>query len=200
MTPKPRLLMGEPDCESIQANEADRIQFALKLELLKAEFFLNGVVGLLNFVGNNSNVTSSMRVGVSLLDAEITDDIPVIGGAIDAMISEAHGECAVIQTLLYEKANQKVLPYNMTVAEFTDHISKLRNMLSKSGTKDEGIIVPISPGAYNQVNTNIIPVNHTWTLPGILRILYGTGSQHIPAGFFPRGGGGNIAKCCLKKA
>ena len=33
------------------------------------------------------------------------------------MISEAHGECAVIQTLLYEKANQKVLPYNMTVAE-----------------------------------------------------------------------------------
>ena len=88
----------------------------------------------------------------------------------------------------------------MTVAEFTDHISKLRNMLSKSGTKDEGIIVPISPGAYNQVNTNIIPVNHTWTLPEILRMLYGTGSQHIPAGFFPRGGGGNIAKCCLNKA
>jgi len=119
------------------------------------------------------------------------------------MISEAHGECAVIRTLLYdyEKANQKVLPaYNMTVAEFTDHISKLRNMLSKSGTKDEGIIVPISPGAYNQVNTNIIPVNHTWTLPEILRMLYGTGSQHIPAGFFPRGRGGNIAKCCLNKA
>ena len=40
-----RLLMGEPDCESIQANEADRIQFALNLELLKAEFFLNGAVG-----------------------------------------------------------------------------------------------------------------------------------------------------------
>ena len=86
------------------------------------------------------------------------------------------------------------------MADLTDHISKLRNMLSKSGTKDEGIIVPISPGSYNQVISNIIPVNHTWTLPEILRILYGTGSQHIPAGFFPRGGGGNIARCCLNKA
>ena len=73
-------------------------------------------------------------------------------------------------------------------------------MLSKSGTKDEGIIVPISPRAYNQANTNIIPVNHTWTLPEILRMLYGTGSQHIPGSFFPRGGGGNIAKCFLNKA
>lgn len=45
-------------------------------------------------------------------------------------------------------------------------------MLSKSGTKDEGIIVPISPRAYNQANANIIPVNHTWTLPEILRILF----------------------------
>ncbi|XP_075640544.1 ferritin-like catalase Nec2 [Castanea sativa] len=126
--------------------------------------------------------------------------ISVIEGAIDAIISDAHGECAVIRTLLYEKANQKVLPYNMTVAEFTDHISKLRNMLSKSGTKDEGVIVPVSPGAYNQANTDITPVNHTWTLPEILRILYGTGSQHIPGGFSPRGGGGNIAKCFLNKA
>ena len=40
-----RLLMGEPDCDTIQANEADRIQFSLNLELLKAEFFLNGAVG-----------------------------------------------------------------------------------------------------------------------------------------------------------
>ncbi|KAK9983780.1 hypothetical protein SO802_033305 [Lithocarpus litseifolius] len=37
--------MGELDCESIQANEADRIQFALNLELLKVEFFLNGAAG-----------------------------------------------------------------------------------------------------------------------------------------------------------
>ena len=37
--------MGEPDCESIQAYKADRIQFSLNLELLKAEFFLNGAVG-----------------------------------------------------------------------------------------------------------------------------------------------------------
>ncbi|KAK7823905.1 desiccation-related protein pcc13-62 [Quercus suber] len=122
------LLMGEPDCESIQANEADRIQFALKLE------FWSRPQGL-NTIDPSLAQRGPPRIGTKKANLDpVVDHIIKEFGAIDAMISEAHGECAVIQTLLYEKANQKVLPYNMTVAEFTDHISKLRNMATIAAT------------------------------------------------------------------
>lgn len=36
---------GAPNCGPIVANDTDRIQFALNLEFLEAEFFLNSALG-----------------------------------------------------------------------------------------------------------------------------------------------------------
>jgi hypothetical protein len=38
-------VMGSPNCGPIVAGDTDRIQFALNLEFLEAEFFLNGALG-----------------------------------------------------------------------------------------------------------------------------------------------------------
>lgn len=115
------------------------------------------------------------------------------------------GQDAVIRTLLYEKADHIVQPYNLTVAEFTDRISGLRNKLAACGIKDEGILVPPFLGAENRTDSNILSadpdsLSYARTPPEILRIVYGSGSEYKPGGFFPKGGGGEIAKRYLHKA
>ncbi|KAJ6423603.1 hypothetical protein OIU84_024553 [Salix udensis] len=144
-------------------------------------------VGLVGYVGTIPYLTtfSSRALVASLLGVE-------------------SGQDAVIRTLLYEKANEKVMPYNITVAEFTNAISFLRNKLAMCGVRDEGLIVPLRLGAENRTESNILSadsnsLSYARTQPQILRIIYGTGSEYRPGGFLPRGGNGKIARSFLGK-
>ena len=114
------------------------------------------------------------------------------------------GQDAVLRALLYEKACEKVLPYDITVADFTNMISGLRNKLANCGIKDEGLIVPLELGAENRTTSNILSadtnsLSYARTPPEILRIVYGDGDEHKPGGFFPEGANGNIARSYLSK-
>lgn len=118
---------------------------------------------------------------------------------VAGLLGVESGQDAVIRTLLYERADQTVVPYTMTVAELTDRISALRNRLAMRGNKDEGLRVPRRLGAENRTDSNILSANanslsYSRTPPEILRIVYGTGSENKPGGFFPNGGNGAVAK------
>lgn len=109
------------------------------------------------------------------------------------------GQDAVIRTYLYERADYTVYPYEYTVAEFTERISELRNELGMCGIKDEGICVPPYLGAENQTTSNVLSadynsLSYARTPREILRIVYGTGNEHVPGGFFPNGANGKIAR------
>jgi hypothetical protein len=106
---------------------------------------------------------------------------------------------AVIRGLLYERALQRVQPYDITVAEFTGRISNLRNKIGKMGVKDEGLVVPPMMGPEGRTPGNIIAgdedsLSYDRTPEEILRIVYGTGSKSTPGGFFPKGANGRIAR------
>ncbi|CAK7351721.1 unnamed protein product [Dovyalis caffra] len=123
---------------------------------------------------------------------------------VASLLGVESGQDAVIRALLYEKANEKVLPYSITVAEFTNAISNVRNELAMCGIKDEGLIVPLYLGAENRTESNILSadtnsLSYARSQPEILRILYGTGSEYKPGGFLPRGGNGKIARSFLDK-
>ncbi|KAG6535067.1 hypothetical protein ZIOFF_000021 [Zingiber officinale] len=109
------------------------------------------------------------------------------------------GQDAIIRTLLYERKYELVPPYNITVAEFTIKISELRNRLAMCGVKDEGLIVPMPLGAEGKLTTNILSADndslaYQRTPNEALRVLYLTGSECQPGGFFPQGANGKIAK------
>ncbi|RZC80789.1 hypothetical protein C5167_043358 [Papaver somniferum] len=109
------------------------------------------------------------------------------------------GQDAVIRMYLYERADYKVYPYDYTVAEFTERISGLRNKLGMCGIKDEGICVPLNLGAENRTTSNLLAddynsLSYARTPREILRIVYGTGSEHVPGGFFPKRENGKIAR------
>ncbi|KAI3857396.1 hypothetical protein MKW92_021450 [Papaver armeniacum] len=109
------------------------------------------------------------------------------------------GQDAVIRTYLYERADYTVYPYEYTVAEFTERISELRNELGMCGIKDEGICVPPYLGAENRTTSNVLSadynsLSYARTPREILRIVYGTGNEHVPGGFFPNGANGKIAR------
>ncbi|KAE8681617.1 Desiccation-related protein PCC13-62 [Hibiscus syriacus] len=143
-------------------------------------------VGLVGYVGTIPDLTrrTSRSLVASLLGVEA-------------------GQDAVIRGLLYERANETVRPYGMTVADFTNRISELRNRLGMCGVKDEGLIVPVQLGAENRTTSNILSadansLSYSRTPPEILRIIYGTGSERSPGGFFPNGGSGKIAMRLLR--
>ncbi|CAK9174755.1 unnamed protein product [Ilex paraguariensis] len=145
-------------------------------------------VGLVGYVGTNPTINGYLtkRLLAGLLGVE-------------------SGQDAVIRTYLYERAEEVVHPYNHTVAEFTIRISELRNRLGMCGIKDEGIIVPLELGAENRTTSNVLSANYyslsyRRTPAEILRIVYGTGNEHVPGGFYPRGGNGRIAKSFLNKS
>ncbi|KAM6544968.1 hypothetical protein CsatB_025704 [Cannabis sativa] len=142
-------------------------------------------VGLTGYVGTNPNLngTTSKRLVAGLLGVE-------------------SGQDAVIRAMLYERRKMIVKPYNINVAEFTNQISKLRNKLGKAGLKDEGLMVPTSLGAEGRVSGNVLSANQDSLSYGrtpmeILRIVYGSGNEHVPGGFYPKGGNGRIAKSYL---
>ncbi|KAK9673122.1 hypothetical protein RND81_12G147700 [Saponaria officinalis] len=112
------------------------------------------------------------------------------------------GQDAIIRMYLYERATEIVHPYNFTVAYVTERISILRNRLGMCGPKDEGVIVPPELGAEANSSTNVLSANrdslsYPRTPAEILRIVYGTGDEHVPGGFYPKGGNGKIARMYL---
>ncbi|KAL8166370.1 hypothetical protein V2J09_007869 [Rumex salicifolius] len=139
-------------------------------------------LGLTGYVGGNSMINGyvSKRVLAGLLGVEA-------------------GQDAVIRMYLYERRHETMHPYNFTVAEFTAQVSKLRNRLGMCGVKDEGVVVPRELGAERNSTTNILASNqddisYQRTPAEILRIVYGTGSEHVPGGFYPKGANGRIAR------
>jgi hypothetical protein len=123
---------------------------------------------------------------------------------VASLLGVETGQDAVIRTLLYERANQMVQPYNMIVAEFTIKLFELRNKLAMCGNKDEGLEVPLFLGAENRTNINILSANsnslsYSRTPPEILRIIYAIGSEHKVSGLYPNGAGGKIAGRFLQK-
>lgn len=118
------------------------------------------------------------------------------------LLSAESGQDAIIRTYLYERAKCLVEPYNYTVAEFTIRLSKLRNRLGMCGIKDEGLFVPIYLGAENRTYSNLLSLNYdSLSYPRspeeVLRILYQTGDEHVPGGFYPHGANGRIARQLL---
>ncbi|KAJ1689976.1 hypothetical protein LUZ63_014131 [Rhynchospora breviuscula] len=155
--------------------------YANGLNFLLASYIIP-YVGLTGYVGTNPKLQSAQakRLVAGLLGVESAQD-------------------AVIRALLHERALLTVQPYDITVADFTNRISDLRNDIGKQGLKDEGLIVPLELGAEGRISGNVIAgdrdsVAYDRSPEEILRIVYGTGSESIPGGFFPWGGDGQIAR------
>ncbi|XP_061357021.1 ferritin-like catalase Nec2 [Gastrolobium bilobum] len=124
---------------------------------------------------------------------------------VAGLVGVESGQDAVIRALLYEYRDSIVLPYAKSVAEFTNRISMLRNKLGNEGLKDEGLVVPISEGAEGKVRGNVLAadkdsLSYARTPEEILRIVYGSGDEHVPAGFFPKGANGRTARSYLNPA
>ncbi|KAF3456390.1 hypothetical protein FNV43_RR01040 [Rhamnella rubrinervis] len=160
--------------------------YASGLHFLIASYLVP-YVGLTGYVGANAKLQGpdSRRLVAGLLGVE-------------------SGQDAVIRALLYERALEVVHPYGITVAEFTNRISILRNKLGGEGVKDEGLLVPPADGAEGRISGNVLAgdpnsVAYDRTPEEILRIVYGSGSEKIPGGIYPNGGNGNIAKSHLPK-
>lgn len=114
------------------------------------------------------------------------------------LLSAESGQDAIIRAYLFERANETVQPYNYTVAEFTIRISDLRNRLGMCRIKDEGLIVPQELGAEGRISTNILSLNpdslsYPRSPEEVLRIVYQTGNESEPGGFYPLGANGRIA-------
>uniref|UniRef100_A0A0A9B5S2 Uncharacterized protein n=1 Tax=Arundo donax TaxID=35708 RepID=A0A0A9B5S2_ARUDO len=115
------------------------------------------------------------------------------------------GQDAVFRALLFKRLGERVPPYgNITVAEFTDRVSALRNWLGRCGVKDEGLTVPCELGAERAICTNVLAadrdsLSYARTPAELLGILYLTGDEHVPGGFYPEGANGRIARSFLGK-
>ncbi|CAN4111092.1 unnamed protein product [Withania somnifera] len=97
------------------------------------------------------------------------------------------------------RATKLVHPYSHTVADFTSRLSNPRNKLAKCGIKDEGIFVHPQLGAENRTRNNVLSANfdslsYKRTPAEILRIVYGSGDEHVHSGFYPNGANGKIAR------
>jgi hypothetical protein len=158
--------------------------YASSLNFLIASYVVP-YVGLTGYVGANSKLQGavSKRLVAGLLGVE-------------------SGQDAAIRALLYERASSKVPPYGINVATFTNRISELRNKLGRAGLKDEGLIVRSAIGAEGKSFGNVLAgdqysVAYDRTPEEILRIVYGSGDERVPGGFYPKGGDGRIAKSHL---
>ncbi|KAL8153613.1 hypothetical protein V2J09_011373 [Rumex salicifolius] len=145
--------------------------------------YLIPYVGLTGYVGANPMLQDSASKRV----------------LVAGLLAVESGQDAVIRTILYERAKETVKPYGITVAEFTNKISILRNNLGKMGVKDEGLVVPYTFGAEMKVTGNVLAGNnysigYDRTPQEVLRVVYGTGNESVPGGFYPDGALGNIAR------
>ncbi|XP_016195072.2 desiccation-related protein PCC13-62-like [Arachis ipaensis] len=144
-------------------------------------------------------------IGVTgLTNANILLETPTAKALLAGILGMESGQDGVIRTLLYEHRARLVDPYKESVEEFTNRISELRNKLGREGLKDEGLVVPKELGAEGKVSGNILSGNNDSlqygrTAPELLRIVYLTGNESRPGGFFPKGADGVLAKSFLVK-
>ncbi|PHT69897.1 Desiccation-related protein PCC13-62 [Capsicum annuum] len=131
-------------------------------------------VGMTGYVGDNPKLQSSTakRLVVGLLGVECQD--------------------VVLRALLYEQGKDMVEPYEITVAEFTNRISKLRNKLGRHGIKDKGLNVKSKVGVEGRIRGNVLAgdkysMAFNRTPKEILRIVYESGQENKPGGFYPKG-------------
>ncbi|KAI9123141.1 hypothetical protein K1719_006030 [Acacia pycnantha] len=107
--------------------------------------------------------------------------------------------CVEAQHLMHKWMKVPVAPYGVSVVEFTNWISALRDKLGKKGMKYEGLIALRSLGAEGRIEGNVL-VGDKYSLTygrspeEVLRIVYGDGDEHRPGGFYPLGADGRIAK------
>lgn len=118
---------------------------------------------------------------------------------VAGLLGVESGQDAVLRELLYECKVQLVAQYKVTVAEFTNRIAERANKLGMEGIKSEGIVVSPWNGAEGKVSGNVIEgdkysLSYGRTPEEILRILYGSGNETIPGGFYPHGANGHIAQ------
>ncbi|KAF0887836.1 hypothetical protein E2562_004048 [Oryza meyeriana var. granulata] len=124
---------------------------------------------------------------------------------VAGLLAVESGQDAVVRGLLFERRRDAVPPYHgVTVAELTDRVSALRNGLGRCGVKDEGLVVPERLGAEGRICTNVLSadadsLSYSRTPAELLRILYLTGDERVPGGFFPEGANGRIARMLLGK-
>ncbi|KAH0676604.1 hypothetical protein KY285_024405 [Solanum tuberosum] len=137
-------------------------------------------VGLTGYVGANPKLHS-----------------PIAKRLVAGLLGVESGQDAVLRALLYERGRENVEPYGVTVTEFTNRISELRNKLGRQGIKDEGLRVKPKIGAEGSIRGNILAggkysLSYDRTPEEILRIVYGSGQESKPGGFYPNG----AEDCC----
>ncbi|CAN4107088.1 unnamed protein product [Withania somnifera] len=142
-------------------------------------------VGLTGYVGVNPKLHS-----------------PTAKRLIAGLLGVESGQDAVLRMLLYERGKENVEPYGITVTEFTNRISGLRNKLGRHGIKDEGLKVKRELGGERSIRGNILAgdkysLSYGRTPEEILRIVYGSEQEDKPGGFYPNGAEGRIAKSYL---
>ncbi|PHT48714.1 Desiccation-related protein PCC13-62 [Capsicum baccatum] len=142
-------------------------------------------VGLTGYVGANPKLHS-----------------PTAKRLVAGLLGVESGQDAVLRALLYERGRENVKPYGITVTEFTNRISALRNKLGRHDIKDEGLRVQREFGAEGSIRGNILAgdkysLAYDRTPEEILRIVYGSGQESKPGGFYPIGAEGRIAKSYL---
>uniref|UniRef100_K7LYD7 Desiccation-related protein PCC13-62 n=1 Tax=Glycine max TaxID=3847 RepID=K7LYD7_SOYBN len=157
-------------------------------------------VGLTGHVGANRLLQSATS---RECDRIMTMCVYIHEQLVAGLLGVESGQDAVLRELLYERKEQLVSQYGVAVEEFTNRISILRSKLGNRGLKDEGIVVPTGLGAEGRVRGNILAgdVNslaYSRTPEEILRIVYGSGDEHVRGGFYPKGASGHIAQCYLK--
>ncbi|PRQ39513.1 hypothetical protein RchiOBHm_Chr4g0426051 [Rosa chinensis] len=178
------LLLLPHSYSSIPKSDVDLLEFPLNLEYLEAEFFLYGSLGF----------------GLDKVASNLT-----LGACCGSFGCGIRTRC-VIRTLLYKNALVRVHPYGITVVEFTNWLSDLRNKLGQTGSKDEGPLVPKYKGAEGNIIGNVlagtaysVAYDRSHRTPEeILRIVYGSGDEHVPGGFYHKGADGRIAKSHLQ--
>ncbi|GAB2217851.1 hypothetical protein Droror1_Dr00001063 [Drosera rotundifolia] len=162
--------------------------YANSLNYLLASYVIP-YVGLTGYVGANP-----------MLQASISKQL------VAGLLAVESGQDAIIRALLYQQAAHTVEPYGITVAEFTDRISNLRNKLGHDGiVKDEGLVVRGVEGPEGRSRGNVLAgdkhsLGYPRTPEEILRIVYSSGDEHVPGGFFPEGAFGRIAASYLQKS
>ncbi|MBA0753164.1 hypothetical protein Gogos_021485 [Gossypium gossypioides] len=72
-------------------------------------------------------------------------------------------------------------------------------LYEKGEEKVDPLIVPLKHGAESRPTSNVLSadpdsLSYSRTPKEIMRIMYGTGDEHRPGGFFPKGANGRIAR------
>ncbi|GAU51175.1 hypothetical protein TSUD_412090 [Trifolium subterraneum] len=198
------------------SSDVDLLEFPLNLEYLEAEFFLFGAIGKgLDGIAPELADGGPPPIGAKaakIRDKVIRDIIFQFGLQEVGHLSQSappkcyfqtgllgveSGQDAVIRTLLYERRALKVKPYGVSVAEFTDRISNLRNILGNGGLKDVGLGNVDFGKIGNILAGDQSSLSYPRTPQEILRIIYGSGHESVPGGFYPKGGNSRIARSYL---